>query len=262
MVQPMAPNSPGGRGLGIGRRVGEEGRVAGGGGLADLGDEVVGGVVAPDDDTLLGEVPHHPPRVRGVADLDVLVGSPAEEGLEVGGVRRDGVDVPPGQVGGGRPLLGRHLLQEVGERVDRLPPDGDVSGQALGITHAAEPRAWVRSRSLPRASHAPARSAPPRPGWSHRSCRWPPRGGCARCPRRGAPCGRWRRPRARPAPASAARARAPVSGLGPSISDSAARSGSMTRRPECTRRTASASWRAGVSLTTNPAAPASRARRT
>ena len=37
----------------------------------------------------------------------------------------------------------------------------------------------------------------------------------------------------------------PVSGLGPSISDSAARSGSMTRRPAWTRRTASASWRAG-----------------
>ena len=60
---------------------------------------------------------------------------------------------------------------------------------------------------------------------------------------------------------SSSRSRA-VSGLGPSISDSAARSGSMTRRPACTRRTASASWRAGVSLTTKPEAPASMARRT
>ena len=38
---------------------------------------------------------------------------------------------------------------------------------------------------------------------------------------------------------------------------SAASAGSTTRRPACTRRTASASWRAGVSLTTNPLAPAS-----
>ena len=52
-----------------------------------------------------------------------------------------------------------------------------------------------------------------------------------------------------------------VSGLSPATSDSAASAGSTTRSPACTRRTASASWRAGVSLTTNPLAPASIARR-
>ena len=40
-----------------------------------------------------------------------------------------------------------------------------------------------------------------------------------------------------------------------------ASAGSTTRRPWCTRRTASASWAAGVSLTTNPSAPDCIARR-
>ena len=41
----------------------------------------------------------------------------------------------------------------------------------------------------------------------------------------------------------------------PATSESAASAGSTTRRPACTRRTASASWAAGVSLTTKPLAP-------
>ena len=52
-----------------------------------------------------------------------------------------------------------------------------------------------------------------------------------------------------------------VSGLSPAASVSAARLGSTTRSPEATRRTASASCRAGVSLTTKPLAPAAIARR-
>jgi len=47
-----------------------------------------------------------------------------------------------------------------------------------------------------------------------------------------------------------------VSGESPWASESAASVGSTTRRPWCTRRTASASSRAGVSLTTKPLAPA------
>src|SRR5690606_7095391 len=52
----------------------------------------------------------------------------------------------------------------------------------------------------------------------------------------------------------------PVSGLAPCVSDSAARSGSTTRSPRCTRRTASTRYSGVASLTTNPLAPAARAR--
>ena len=52
-----------------------------------------------------------------------------------------------------------------------------------------------------------------------------------------------------------------VNGLDPATKDSSARTGSITRSPACTRRMASANWSAGVSFTTNPLAPASRARR-
>ena len=46
-----------------------------------------------------------------------------------------------------------------------------------------------------------------------------------------------------------------VSGDSPATRLSVASDGSTTRRPACTRRTASASWAAGVSLTTKPLAP-------
>ncbi|OLT15212.1 hypothetical protein BJF80_09960 [Serinicoccus sp. CUA-874] len=52
-----------------------------------------------------------------------------------------------------------------------------------------------------------------------------------------------------------------VKGFGPPMSDSVASAGSTTRSPASTRRTASASSGAGVSLTTKPLAPASIARR-
>ncbi len=52
-----------------------------------------------------------------------------------------------------------------------------------------------------------------------------------------------------------------VRGESPATRLSAASTGSTTRSPACTRRTASASCRAGVSLTTNPSAPACSARR-
>lgn len=51
-----------------------------------------------------------------------------------------------------------------------------------------------------------------------------------------------------------------VSGESPCASESAASAGSTTRSPRATRRTASASWAAGVSLTTKPDAPACIAR--
>ena len=53
----------------------------------------------------------------------------------------------------------------------------------------------------------------------------------------------------------------PVSGLVPAASVCAASAGSTTRSPRATRRTASASCSAGASLTTNPNAPDSIARR-
>jgi hypothetical protein len=52
-----------------------------------------------------------------------------------------------------------------------------------------------------------------------------------------------------------------VSGDSPASSESVASFGSTTRNPWCTRRTASASCAAGVSLTTKPLAPACSARR-
>ena len=74
------------------------------------------------------------------------------------------------------------------------------------------------------------------------------------------------RPRSRPPthPSRAARSTSvsrAVSGESPATRLSAASAGSTTRSPACTRRTASASCRAGVSLTTNPSAPACSARR-
>ena len=51
------------------------------------------------------------------------------------------------------------------------------------------------------------------------------------------------------------------SGLAPSLSAASARAGSTTRWPRATRRIASASSVAGASLSRNPVAPASIARR-
>jgi len=65
-------------------------------------------------------------------------------------------------------------------------------------------------------------------------------------------------------PSRAARSTSVSRGVGgdsPLTRLSGASAGSTTRSPACTRRTASASWRAGVSFTTNPAAPAWMARR-
>ena len=93
---------------------------------------------------------------------------------------------------------------------------------------------------------------PPRHGCRRRSCRSRPRGGCGRCPRRGTAA---RRSTATDAPSRAARSTSvsrAVSGDSPATRLSVARAGSTTRRPACTRRTASASWRAGVSFTTKP----------
>ena len=70
-------------------------------------------------------------HVRGIADLDVVVVVAGEQRLEVAGVRGDGVDVPAGQVGRRVPFVGRDLLQQRREVVDRLPPDVDVTTQLL-----------------------------------------------------------------------------------------------------------------------------------
>ncbi|UUZ61334.1 hypothetical protein [Nocardioides sp. B-3] len=79
--------------------------------------------------------------MRRIADLDVVVVVAGEQRLEVGDVRRDGVDVPPGRVGLRVPRVVGHLLQQRREVVDRLPPDVEVAAQLLGgISHGQHPR--------------------------------------------------------------------------------------------------------------------------
>ena len=99
------------------------------------------------------------------------------------------------------------------------------------------------------------RWSPPRPGWRRRSCRSPRRGGCARCPRRGTASSAIAETAAPPRAARSTSVSRAVSGDSPANRLSVASTGSTTRRPAWTRRTASASWAAGVSLTTKPDAP-------
>ena len=118
---------------GVGGRVGQQLGVAGRRRLADLGDEVVGRLVATGQHALLGEPAHHPARVRRLADLDLLVRTPGQQRLEVGGVGGDGPDVPAGQVGRGGPLVVGDVLEHLGEGVDGAPPERDEGGQPLPV---------------------------------------------------------------------------------------------------------------------------------
>ena len=100
---------------------------------ADLVDDCVGAGLASVDDADLGVEPHEAADVRWLADLGCLLRAAGQDPLEVRGVGRTGPHVPAGQVGRGRPLLLGHLLEEVEEVVDRLPPDLDVPGQLLAV---------------------------------------------------------------------------------------------------------------------------------
>ncbi len=142
----------------------------------------------------------------------------------------------------------------------------DFPDRSAGDDGHARPPARDRpdprlARTGSRASRCRPRSGPPRPGWRRRSCRSPPTGGCGPSPRTGTAGAATT---ATDAPSRAARSTSvsrAVSGESPATRLSAASTGSTTRSPACTRRTASASCRAGVSLTTNPSAPACSARR-
>ncbi len=149
--QPIIPNTPGALADGSVARVGQQRGVAGGGGGADLVDELVGRPVAPGDDALLGERPQRAPHVLRLADLDLVVRCAGQQRLEVRGVGGDGVDVPAGEVGRRRPLLRGHLLQQRGEVVDRLPPDLDVTRQPLAVAPFA--RSLVRCRDAAHRGH-------------------------------------------------------------------------------------------------------------
>ena len=146
------------------------------------------------------------------------------------------------------------------------PADGRRAAAATGgrrpRAKAVQPARSERAGARPAtASRCAAPPAPPPCGCGCRSCRSPRRGSCGRSPGTGA---------ARPAmsatvaPSTAAlrtsRSRG-VSGLGPALSAAAASAGSMTRSPASTRRIAAASSSTGPSLTRNPDAPASIARR-
>ena len=108
--------------------------VPGGGGGADLVDDRVGGLVAAGDDALLGVDAHQAGDVVRLADLDGLLGATARTASRCAMCAAT-ADVPSGQVGRRRPLLGRQLLEKPGEVVHRLPPHVDVAAESFLVRH-------------------------------------------------------------------------------------------------------------------------------
>ena len=118
------------RGLRVGGWLGLELGVARGDGLLDLVGERLHVAVAAGEHALLGVVVHQALQVRGLRDLDRLLGAAGQHGLEVGGVRDVVLDAPAVEVGGQVPLLARDLAGEGHELGAGLVPDLDQLGQA------------------------------------------------------------------------------------------------------------------------------------
>ena len=134
----------------------------------------VGRVVAPVDHADLGVEPHEAGDVRGFADVGGLLGVAGQDALEVGDVGGAGPHVPAGQVGGGRPLLGGHLLEDGEEVVDRAPPDVDVAGRPFLVVHGATLASGLSrvrgGRRWPASSPRSGRRAPARRAGREQRC--------------------------------------------------------------------------------------------
>ena len=139
----------------VGGRVGEQGGVPRGGGRADLVDERVGGARRagrPRPTRCRG--PSARSRAPGSPTSTVSSGLPARIASRCAVCAATACTSQPGRSVGRRPLLGRHLLEQVGEVVDRLPPDVDVLRQPFPIGHERQPK------GAPRGGQPPVRGGP------------------------------------------------------------------------------------------------------